>query len=87
MLALAGDVQTLTSTMQEVELLQHKLEKEESEISPQAIELRSTIKKLLTSPSFMECLNRLEVKGEPVWGLSSAERELIIQAREMVNEC
>jgi hypothetical protein len=29
----------------------------------------------------------LEVQGSPVWGLSSEERELIIHAREKVNEC
>ena len=35
----------------------------------------------------MNCLNRLEVDGEPVWGLSSDERDLVQYAREKVNEC
>jgi hypothetical protein len=35
----------------------------------------------------MEALDRLEIQGSPVWGLSSEERQLIIDAREMVNEC
>ena len=87
MLALAADVQFIQQVMAEVEVLQHSIEKEESEISPQSIELKSTVKKILTSPQFMESLDRLEIQGSPVWGLSSEERELIIDAREMVNEC
>lgn len=87
MLALAADVQFIQQVMSEVEVLQHSIEKEESAISPQAIELKSTVKKILTSPQFMEALDRLEIQGSPVWGLSSAERQLIIDAREMVNEC
>jgi len=87
MLALAGDVQYIQTIMQEVELLQNSLSREDSDIAPRSIELRQTIKKLMTSPQFMEALGRLEIQGSPVWGLSSAERELIIHAREIVNEC
>jgi hypothetical protein len=87
MLALAADVQFIQQVMSEVEVLQHSIEKEESAISSQAIELKSTVKKILTSPQFMEALDRLEIQGSPVWGLSSEERQLIIYAREMVNEC
>ena len=73
--------------MQQVEILQHSLQQQENSISSKAIEIRSSIKKLMTSPELLKCLNRLEVQGEPVWGLSSQERELIIEAREKVNEC
>ena len=87
MLALAADVNKVVSTMQELEVLENSLRKEQDMISPKAIELRQSIKKLMTSPEFLKCLNRLQVQGSPVWGLSSAERELIIHAREKVNEC
>lgn len=87
MLALAADVQYIQQVMNEVEVLQHSLEKEESDISPHSIELRQTIKKLMTSQEFIQALGRLEIQGSPVWGLSSEERELIILARELMNEC
>ena len=87
MLALAADVNKVMSTMQELEVLENSLHKEKDMISPKAIEIRQSIKKLMTSPEFLKCLNRLQVQGSPVWGLSSAERELIIHAREKVNEC
>jgi hypothetical protein len=51
------------------------------------IELSSKIKKLITSPAVMDCLSRLEMKGEPVWGLSVVEREIVIEAREKVDTC
>lgn len=87
MLALAADVHKITATMKEVEVLENSLEKESGKISPRAIELRANIKKLMTSPDVMESLDRLEIQGQPVWGLSSQERELIIEAREKVNAC
>ena len=91
MLALAGDVEKIQALMTEVDTLEGLLvrEKEDSkgEITGRNIELRSTIKKLMTSPDFMECLNRLEFQGEPIWGLSTGERDLIQLARAKVNEC
>ena len=91
MLALAVDVQKVTAVMEEVDRLESLLmrEKEDSAsaVTGKSIEIKSSIKKLMTSPEFMEALNKLEVMGEPVWGLSSDERELIILAREKVNEC
>ena len=41
----------------------------------------------MTAPDFIKSLSELEFKGEPTWGLSSDERELIIDARAKVNEC
>jgi hypothetical protein len=91
MLALAADVQRITSVMEELDTLQHLLDRETSEnegqVSGKSIELRGSIKKLMTNPEITECLNRLEVQGEPVWGLSSNERDLIRSARETVNNC
>jgi len=91
MLALAADVQNIQAVMTEVETLEGLLESERDEnngeITGRSIELRSTIKKLMTSPEVMDCLSRLEIQGEPVWGLSSDERDLIKAAREKVNGC
>ena len=85
MLALASDVKHIMQVMEEVELLEDLIEKEPLEKS---IEVRNKIKKVMTAPETMEALNRLEcAKGEPVWGLSIDERELITAARQKVNEC
>lgn len=68
-------------------LLLRETEETAGEVTGKSIEIRAGIKKLMTSPEFMECLNRLEIQGEPVWGLSSDERDLITTARAKVNEC
>mmetsp|Transcript_15943 Transcript_15943/g.26557 ORF Transcript_15943/g.26557 Transcript_15943/m.26557 type:complete len:162 (-) Transcript_15943:190-675(-) len=90
MLALAADVQKITAVMGEVETLESLLESEtkasNGEVTGKSIEIKANIKKLVTSPDFTESLNRLEIQGEPVWGLSSDERELIIDARTKVLE-
>eukprot|EP00549_Striatella_unipunctata_P020370 CAMPEP_0118710118 /NCGR_PEP_ID=MMETSP0800-20121206/23146_1 /TAXON_ID=210618 ORGANISM="Striatella unipunctata, Strain CCMP2910" /NCGR_SAMPLE_ID=MMETSP0800 /ASSEMBLY_ACC=CAM_ASM_000638 /LENGTH=164 /DNA_ID=CAMNT_0006614149 /DNA_START=24 /DNA_END=518 /DNA_ORIENTATION=+ len=88
MLALASDVQKIENVMKEVSSLENLLEAEGTEVvNNVTIELRSSIKKLMTAPDFMESLGRLELKGEPIWGLSSDERELIVTARNKMNEC
>jgi hypothetical protein len=89
MLALAADVQKITAVMKELETLEGLLEAGEdaTKTSKRSIELKSSIKKLMSQPDVLESLNRLEAQGAPVWGLSSNERELIITAREKVNEC
>ena len=90
MLALAADVENLTLVMQEVYNLQDMLEEEKEEnsgVTGKSLEISSKIKKIMTSSDVMDCLNRLEVEGEPVWGLSSEERDLVFAARQKVNEC
>jgi len=91
MLALAADVNKVTMLMSEVETLENILADEVKTSngvpSGKSIEIKSKIKKLCTQPEFLECLNRLELNGEPVWGLSSEERDLIISARKKVNNC
>jgi hypothetical protein len=54
--------------------------------SAKQVELKASINKLLTAPEFLKCLNNLEVQGEPVGGLSSEEREMVVLAREKVNK-
>jgi hypothetical protein len=101
MLAMAQDVQTVRLTMQELDLLESLLRNEEesnmsknnnnsgSDVVPssKSMEIKNSIKKLMTSTDFLESLNNLEVQGEPAWGLSCEEREMIILAREKVNAC
>ena len=91
MLAMAADVQTVTFVMEEFETLEHLLQREETEnpgqVSGRSIEIKNSIKKLLTNPDFQDTLNRLTLNGSPVWGLSMSERELIETAREKVTEC
>jgi hypothetical protein len=89
MLALAHDVEKITRVMQEVETLESALRAEETGTTPTAktMELKNAIKKIMTAPDVLEALNNLEINGEPVWGLSTDERELIMLAREKVNEC
>jgi hypothetical protein len=92
---MASDVQKITSVMDELDMLESLLRREEEEqkanktssVTPKLIELKASIKKLMTAPDIVEALKRLEIQGEPVWGLSTDEREMIILAREKVNEC
>lgn len=86
-LALAADVQTITAAMDEYTTLASLLDSETNELSNKAIELKAAIKKCMTASDVTAALNRLQVQGEPVWGLSTEERELIITAREIVQDC
>jgi hypothetical protein len=88
MLALAHDVEKITRVMQEVETLESALRSEDiTKPTAKTMELKNSIKKIMTAPDVLEALNNLEINGEPVWGLSTDERELIMLAREKVNEC
>lgn len=91
MLALAADVENLTLVMEEIYKLDAELEEEKEKtdgsVTGKSLEIGSKIKKIMTSVDVMDCLNRLEVEGEPVWGLSSEERDLVHAARQKVNEC
>lgn len=91
MLALAADVTNITNTMNEVETLESLLMEENnnngSDITGKMIEIKSKIKKACINPEFMDSLNRLELNGEPIWGLSGDERDMIMDARAKVNAC
>ena len=86
MLALAHDVDRIRATMEELETFEHLLEGEDP-VSNKSIEIKNSIKKLMTTPEVIESLNNLEINGEPVWGLSTSEREMIMLAREKIAEC
>lgn len=70
-------------------LLRREEEKHKAASPPDktVLQLKASIKKLMTAPEIVEALNRLEIQGEPVWGLSTDEREMIVLAREKFNEC
>lgn len=96
MLALAADVTNIANTMKEVETLEQFLleenpaptsNKQNAPITGKTIEIKSKIKKACTNPVFIESLNRLELNGEPIWGLSCDERQMIMSARAKVNAC
>jgi len=91
MVALQADVENLSLVMEEIYNLEQMLEEEKeggnSAVTGKTLEMSAKIKKIMTSSEVMDCLNRLEVEGEPVWGLSSEERDLVHAARQKVNEC
>ena len=87
-LAYAADVEKISSVMDELFALESELREEgDGAVTNKSIELKASIKKLMTGPNVSEALERLEVQGEPVWGLSAEEREMIVLAREKMNEC
>eukprot|EP00579_Thalassiosira_antarctica_P000710 CAMPEP_0201875182 /NCGR_PEP_ID=MMETSP0902-20130614/7228_1 /ASSEMBLY_ACC=CAM_ASM_000551 /TAXON_ID=420261 /ORGANISM="Thalassiosira antarctica, Strain CCMP982" /LENGTH=158 /DNA_ID=CAMNT_0048402185 /DNA_START=43 /DNA_END=516 /DNA_ORIENTATION=+ len=71
MVALAADVDNLTLVMEEIYKLDAMLEEVKenagSSVTGKSLEISSKIKKIMTSVDVMDCLNRLEVEGEPVW--------------------
>lgn len=85
MLAMEEDVDVVAQVMEQVQLMEELLAEEKIENS---IHTRSSIKKLVTSHPFVDSLARLEcARGEPIWGLSMKEREMVSFAREKVNKC
>ena len=74
---------TVYNTMEEIQRLELKLMDKNLENS---LHTRAAIKKLVTSHPFVDCLGRLEcARGEPIWGLSVYEREMVLNARDKVN--
>lgn len=86
-LAMAADVQKIVTVMKEYETLQGLLQRETDPTTGRSIEIKSSIKKLMTHPEVLSALDRLETEGGPVWGLSSEERDMIMEAKEKVKEC
>jgi hypothetical protein len=88
-LAISTDVQVVQNVLEELETLEDllRLEEEESggKVTGRSEELRSKKKHLVSNPKFLECLDRLQIEGAPVWGLSSEEHEMVVMARGKVN--
>lgn len=72
--------------MAEVDNLETELRTHGSVLSTKTIEIKSAIKKTISNPKVQALLNRLEIKGEPVWGLSSKERDLVRAAKVKYTE-
>lgn len=70
--------------MKELETLEGLLQRETDPTSGRSIELKASIKKLMTNPEVFQALDRLETTGGLKWGLSSEERQMIMEAREKV---
>ena len=81
-LARQADVTKLASIMKEIESLESELLKIDSGVSSRAIEIKAKIRKTISNPSVRQLLDRLEIKGEPVWGLSAQERDLVRAAKQ-----
>ena len=80
-LAREADIQSLSKIMSEVDMLENDLLSHGKEVNAKTIEIKSRIKKTIQNPNVRSLLNRLEIKGEPVWGLSSKERDLVRSAK------
>lgn len=77
------DITELAKIVSDVETLEIELSNiGTGVVSSKTIEIKARIKKLISNPHVRELINRLEIKGEPVWGLSSKERDLVRLARQ-----
>lgn len=81
-LARQQDVIDLSNIMQEVFLLENQLRSYNGVVNSKTIELKSKIKKTISNPKVADLLKRLEIKGSPVWGLSTEERDLVRLAKQ-----
>jgi len=85
-IARQADIMELIQIMDSVELLENELRSLSGPVSSRSIEIKARLKKTISNPKVRELLNRLEIKGEPVWGLSSKERDLVRSARQKYME-
>ena len=71
----------LAQIMNTIESLENELRSLGPVVNTRTIELKAKMKKTISTPKVRELLNRLEIKGEPVWGLSAKERDLVRSAK------
>lgn len=84
-IARVADIKELTQIMEAAEAMETELRTLTNVVNSRTIELKARLKKTVSNPKVLELLNRLEIKGEPVWGLSSKERDLVRLARQKYN--
>jgi hypothetical protein len=77
----AADIKSLRKLMDELEELESEL-RGTTEL-PKQISIKASIKKKASGREMTDLLKRLELKGQPVWGLSVSERDLVKEARKM----
>lgn len=91
MIALESDVEIVHLAMEQLEELEELLrddqEFHEGKVSDRSVELRGKIRAMIANKDFLESLDRLEIEGSPVWGLSSDEYDMVCMAREKLNAC
>jgi|MDTB01.1.fsa_nt_gb hypothetical protein len=75
--ARAADVAEVAALMEEINDLEEKLVGMGSDVSTESIAIKNEINRKVRNPSVKSLLERLEIKGEPVWGLSVSEREIV----------
>ena len=80
-LARQADIMDLAQIMNTIESLENDLRSLGPVVNTRSIELKAKMKKTISTPKVRELLNRLEIKGEPVWGLSAKERDLVRSAK------
>lgn len=80
-MARQADIKDLVTIMNDVESIDTELQSLGSVVSSRSIELKARLKKTVQNPKVRELLARLEIKGEPVWGLSVKERSLVVALR------
>jgi len=81
------DIAKMRSIMSEVYELETQLNSLTEKDIAVKIQIKGNIRKKMTSRDMFDLLGKLEMKGEPVWGLSQTERELVKEARRKVNSC
>jgi hypothetical protein len=80
-LARQADITELASIMNQIENMEIELATLGSAVTTRSIELKSAMSKAAANPNVLQLITTLEIKGEPVWGLSSKERDLVRKAR------
>eukprot|EP00607_Mallomonas_marina_P007240 CAMPEP_0182417998 /NCGR_PEP_ID=MMETSP1167-20130531/2454_1 /TAXON_ID=2988 /ORGANISM="Mallomonas Sp, Strain CCMP3275" /LENGTH=131 /DNA_ID=CAMNT_0024591935 /DNA_START=112 /DNA_END=504 /DNA_ORIENTATION=+ len=62
-----ADVESLTAIMEDVMKMEVELDNLGTSVNSKTIELKNKIRKTISNPTVQELLDRLEIKGEPVW--------------------
>lgn len=77
-------IASLVGIMDDAAALGEAIAAADDPLSEPVIENKTALKKLMTAPDTLRCIEALEMGGEPVWGLSQAERALVKEARELM---
>jgi hypothetical protein len=87
-LAWQADVEKLSRIMDKVGSLEDELRSFGPGVNTSAtMEIKTRIKKMALNPMVFEILGRLEMKGEPLFGLSCKERDLVREAKLKFKRC
>mmetsp|Transcript_860 Transcript_860/g.2416 ORF Transcript_860/g.2416 Transcript_860/m.2416 type:complete len:147 (-) Transcript_860:2051-2491(-) len=81
------DIKELNAIMAEVAALEAQNLASADPLQESVIENKQTIKRLMTAPHTVALIDRLEMGGQPVWGLSQVERTLVREARSKSDTC